>query len=188
MPKSDKTISNQKLSQLLDGEWFDLDAADCVASLCADKSLRSKWSRYHIIRDAVKGESLQPNQALANRICEAVRGEATYTNITELSHIRQSAVVNAAAEPMAAASGDDSVPVRNAKLTWLRTGVAGSALAASVALVTVVSLNYMDQLNSSDSGNAVTVASSGIASSPASDSTSDRAPEPVTGECDVAER
>lgn len=150
MRKPDNTISHQKLSQLLDGEWFDLDPSVCVATLCADDALRAKWSRYHIIRDVIKGESVQPDRSLADRICAAVQDEPTYTNVTELNHVRSAPVAAvttslATIEPEVVSTGTTSAVAQRSARSWLSTGLAGSALAASVALVTVISLEHINQ-------------------------------------------
>lgn len=170
MINSDKISKELKLSQLMDGEWHGLDRAECVASLCADETLRSKWARYHIIRDAMNNEPVQADMALVSRICSAIDEEPAYTNITPFSASGVSAVHNGSMDPadrsttahedvasidtieadvpvvsvsqvQVDASGTQSVH----RPSWVNTGIAGFALAASVALVTVVGVNVFDQ-------------------------------------------
>lgn len=169
MVNSDKISKELKLSQLMDGEWHGLDRAECVASLCADETLRSKWARYHIIRDAMNNEPVQADMALVSRICSAIDQEPAYTNITpfgasavsarngsmdsaDLPAIADEDVANAGAiqtdiplvpvsQVALEAGGTQSVH----RPSWVNTGIAGFALAASVALVTVVGVNVFDQ-------------------------------------------
>ena len=171
MTTSDKLSSEQKLSQLMDGEWHALDRAQCVASLCADESLRNKWARYHMIRDVMKNEPVQSDLALVSRICSAIDQEPAYTNITPFNAARSGSVVtddspSAVDEVNVPVSALDSVDAAQAetstvsvselqadgkrteavrKSSWKKTGVAGFALAASVALVTLVGVNVFEQ-------------------------------------------
>ena len=156
MRKTVDTISNQKLSQLLDGEWFELDQAECVASLCADKALRGRWARYHMIRDIVKGDVVRPDHTLSSRICAAVQDEPTYSNVTELSLARPlpAVAVQVEPEPEVVVPAEQPAHVSRVERSWFKTGLAGSALAASVALVTVVGLNQMTKQDFSN-GSAV---------------------------------
>ncbi|MFK7857846.1 MAG: sigma-E factor negative regulatory protein [Granulosicoccus sp.] len=160
MHDSDKLNNKQKLSQLMDGEWHELNPADCVASLCADDALKAQWSRYHMIRDVLKNEPVRADHALASRICDAIRDEPSYSNITPFSGASSSsAAVLAEVAPVRAeteAEAQSSVPVTREpvaekitsiqkKASVVNTGVAGFALAASVALVTVVGLNLFEK-------------------------------------------
>lgn len=173
MQDQNKQTSEQKLSQLMDGEWHELNPSECVAALCKDDSLRAKWSRYHMIRDIMKNEPVAADQNLASRICAAIDDEPSYTNITALN------THPAASEQTTANSADTSTTVsaeqdshqveqltaRSAALmqapvesaapvesgrggaseakndSMFKTGLTGFALAASVALVTVVGMN-----------------------------------------------
>ena len=183
MTKKEILTREHRLSQLMDGEWHKLDRSECVASLCADASLRSKWARYHMIRDVMKNEPVQADLALVSRICSAVDREPAYTNITPFSAAGKGArldtpvsedspvtmeesgasadavgstddneaAISAPAQPLsrsqAEAEAERSDAVR--KRSWANTGVAGFALAASVALITVVGVNVFEQQSSS---------------------------------------
>jgi len=172
MNNNDKNFQEQNLSQLMDGEWHGLDRSECVASLCADETLRGKWARYHMIRDAMNNEPVKADLALVSRICSAIEQEPAYTNITPFSaagadahsddisvadrHVAEPASEygnSVVAEPgkaqvatlPARAPLSDAANARVGKPSWVTTGVAGFALAASVALVTVVGVNVLDQ-------------------------------------------
>ena len=169
MVNSDKISRELKLSQLMDGEWHGLDRAECVASLCADETLRGKWARYHIIRDAIKKEPVQADMALVSRICSAIDDEPAYTNITPFGASGASTHNGSMASADRPATAHENVAtvdaieadipvVRESQLpmeaggtqsvhkpSWVNTGIAGFALAASVALVTVVGVNVFDQ-------------------------------------------
>ena len=81
MSDSSKLSNKLKLSQLMDGEWHQLNPSECVVSLCADEALRGSWMRYHLIRDAIRREPVKADQALVARICDAIKDEPGYSNI-----------------------------------------------------------------------------------------------------------
>lgn len=151
----------QKLSQLMDGEWQELNPADCAATLCADEALRAKWSRYHMIRDVIKSEPVQADQTLASRICAAIDDEPSYSNITPFNggSARAQPVVALpkVTEAVVEAPVQDNT-TEHRKPSWFNTGVAGFAVAASVALVTVVGLNLVEQQSQSGASQVATVA------------------------------
>lgn len=138
-------MNKEKLSQLMDGEWHDLNPSECVQGVCADEDLRGKWARYHLIRDVIKNEPIETDNALVSRICDAIADEPAYSNITALGNyavvpdrnevVPVQAQTSAEVTPLAAADG------RGQRSAWLGTGMAGFALAASVAAVTVVGMN-----------------------------------------------
>lgn len=166
--------NEQSLSQLMDGEWHDLNPSESVAQICNDASLRGKWARYHLIRDSIKGEQVQTDSAMVSRICAAIANEPEYSNITPFTpagsgaqrgvdaHIQHAdtdlnapvvPVTPIAAQVQASTSGSASAS-RNS--SWLSTGAAGFGLAASVALVTVLGMNvWQGQSNLSESPETV---------------------------------
>jgi negative regulator of sigma E activity len=91
-------ISEEQLSQLMDGEWDGLNSSQCVASICNDERLRSKWSRYHLIRDCMKSEPVHVNNQLLANISAAIDDEQTYSNITPLSIFSDVVGVTASSE------------------------------------------------------------------------------------------
>ncbi|NND91459.1 MAG: sigma-E factor negative regulatory protein [Granulosicoccus sp.] len=171
MDNSNPPDKKEQLSQLMDGEWRGLNASECVKGVCSDSELRRKWTRYHLIRDVLNNEPVQADTQLVSRICAAIADEPGYSNITPLanyasldevhgrvarddassSNSEGAAAVHLA--PMEGASeansgqstaGEaaalrDAVPVSRPDM--LRTGMAGFALAASVAAITVVGMN-----------------------------------------------
>lgn len=134
-------MNNEKLSQLMDGEWHELNPSDCVAGACEDDALRAKWARYHLIRDVMKNEPLRNNNGLASRICSAIVDEECYSNITPFS--ASNAASNAAGQQAISANSAsaDTAVAKGRQTSVLNTGMMGLALAASVAAVTVVSTN-----------------------------------------------
>lgn len=167
MNQSENLTNEQKLSQLMDGEWQGLNPADCVATVCADEALRAKWARYHIIRDALNNEPVQTDQSLTSRICAAIDDEPAYSNITPFAGL---AGVDSSARPVQAdtvfadSTKQNDVPSSpvtdiqsgNGQLqskkqpAWFGSVVGGFALAASVALVTVVGMNLFEQQSAPD--------------------------------------
>lgn len=220
MQDSKPPMDKEKLSQLMDGEWYQLNPSDCLKGVCADEELRSKWARYHLIRDLMKNEPVHVDTDLVSRICAAIDDEPEYSNITSiatrttitdvarLSSIDaldgQSAVGTAVektastgsdtaagsdAVGFGASAGADKQAVSNTDVTLAtaamgdsagitaavvgsevqaapashrslsRTGLAGFALAASVAAVTVLGMNLMQQPSQS-TGTGQRIASS----------------------------
>lgn len=183
MQNPENLSDEQKMSQLMDGEWHELNPSECVAKLCADEALRAKWARYHLIRDALKNESAGVDQGLAARICSAIADEPSYSNITPFSAVDSTQTGNSGndsdvsgqAASSAQNSTDDQTDSMVAAMpadvlantpestsdvnadghaeksdsrrsSLFNTGIAGFALAASVALVTVVGLNLYDSV------------------------------------------
>lgn len=162
MSKSDNLTDEQKLSQLMDGEWQGLNSAECVAGICADDALRAKWARYHIIRDSLNNEPVQTGQALVNRICAAIGSEPSYSNITPFHTADarpDNAVqalqndtaqldaehVSAGAALQQAGTQIDKAQSNTPRPSWIGSAASGFALAASVALVTVVGMNLFEK-------------------------------------------
>jgi len=155
MNTNDKDVDKQNLSQLMDGEWLDLSAAQCVANLCEDEQLRGKWMRYHMIRDVMKNEAVQAPTDLASRICAAIDNEPTYSNVTLLNSANSNATPGALDNQTTSLSSTSSAPsheipdanvdTNKPRSSWLNTGIAGFALAASVAVVTVVGVSLFQQ-------------------------------------------
>lgn len=161
MQESDSEMKKQMLSQLMDGEWYELNPSDCVAAMCDDEELRAKWARYHMIRDAMHNEPMRADQSLVSRICDAIDDEPAYSNISSLSSAALPASQTRLGQSVATESPaiiSESEPGNSARVpaatvkrpSWVNTGVAGFALAASVALVTVVSMNLVNPQSSSD--------------------------------------
>lgn len=139
-------MNKEKLSQLMDGEWHDLNPSDCVRSVCDDEELRGKWARYHLIRDVIKNEPIDTDSALVSRICDAIADEPAYSNITSLPSAgeapgQEAAVDDSVADMPAGVIAIGAAGERGKSSSWISTGMAGFALAASVAAVTVVGMN-----------------------------------------------
>ena len=152
----DNSNKDQTLSQLMDGEWHELNASEAVAQICNDASLRGKWARYHLMRDSIKGEQVQSDTAMVSRICAAIADEPGYSNITPFvpagsgaQRVSDNHIQNAEADldvpTTTFAEQDQASSEKPAKASrsssWMGTGAAGFGLAASVALVTVLGMN-----------------------------------------------
>ena len=85
-----KHSEHDTLSCLMDGEWQDLDVRRCVVEVCRDETLRARWARYHLARDAMCREPLTgaasatASDDLATRVAAALADEATYSNVTAI--------------------------------------------------------------------------------------------------------
>jgi negative regulator of sigma E activity len=157
MQDKDNQIDAQKLSQLMDGEWHELNPSDCVVNICGNDQLRAKWERYHLIRDALNNEPVCVDKSLALRISDAIDREPAYSNITPFSGPlgtqQKSVPVEQAVETETQSPTEQATPSPERESTGhieaaerrgvslFNTGLTGFALAASVALVTVVGLN-----------------------------------------------
>lgn len=178
MQQPNNQTNERKLSQLMDGEWHELNPSECVAALCEDDALRDKWSRYHMIRDVMKSEPVAADLDLASRISAAIDDEPAYTNITQFNAGQNADQVTAsmsdhASQPMQAdesAKHEADTNVTSIELgrspakkdSLLKTGLTGFAMAASVALVTVVGMNIWqsqstDQISSVASATPQTI-------------------------------
>lgn len=155
-------VSEEQLSQLMDGEWDGLNPSQCVAAIGKDEQLRSKWSRYHLIRDCMKSEPVHVNNQLLANISAAIADEPAYSNITpfaassDVADVNQNrelddqlsedseGVVSDMAEtvtPFVAKATPATATKPATKSTFWGTGLKGFAVAASVAAVTVVGMN-----------------------------------------------
>jgi negative regulator of sigma E activity len=145
----------------MDGEWHQLSPAESVAKLCGDEALRTRWMRYHLIRDVLKNEPVQVNTSLAARISDAISSEEDYSNVTQFTAGQSHKGKDGGQQHAGQAAGDQAMSVGDGesdarsltdidqtshkKTSKIKTGIAGFAIAASVALVTVVGLNTFRQ-------------------------------------------
>ncbi len=120
----------ETLSQLMDGEWQDIDSQARLAELCSDPELQARWARYHLIRDVMRNESVKVDTDIASRVHEMLEDEPTHSNVTSISGERVVAEESAAED-------------KGASHLSRRPMLGGLAVAASVALATVVGLNYL---------------------------------------------
>lgn len=69
---------NEQVSACVDGESDATETALLLRRLSQDDGLRSRWARYHLISDALKGNLPdQPSMTLAERVHQAVAQETT---------------------------------------------------------------------------------------------------------------
>lgn len=151
----------ETLSQLMDGEWQDLDAPRCVKSACSDHAQKETWARYHLIRDVIRNDSISVDGALTSRIHDAIADEPTYSNVSSIN-----TALNTDNNSVALRTPDTtSADGREAPKRSNRWGSAfgGLALAASVALATVVGLNMWQ--GAPDSGSNGVIGAQTVASS-----------------------
>lgn len=134
-----KLEERQTLSRLMDGEWADLNPAESVVGLCKNDALKAKWERYHLIRDVMRNEPVEVDSALSLRISAAIADEPSYSNVTALSGGMSSAETSAA-------QTDSTVTPIGVMPKW-RTSLVGLGIAASVAMVTVVGMNQLQEGN-----------------------------------------
>jgi len=121
----------------MDGEWQDLDADECVKAACADEEMRAKWSRYHLVRDVIRNDDITLNSSLTSRISSAIADEPTYSNVSSINvaHKSRSNSVSATS----AQANPSQLPAEPVKRRG--SALAGFAVAACVALATLIGLN-----------------------------------------------
>jgi len=158
----------ETLSQLMDGEWQDLDAAQSVKAACADDELKSTWARYHLIRDVIRNDEISVDTSLVSRISQAIEDEPTYTNVSAIGGAA-SAIESGSTDKKSGSGLSGSLQSGDAESRASRSsasqpsawkaGFGGAAIAACMALATVVGLNAWQ--SAPDSGaSAQTIASS----------------------------
>ena len=78
------------LSMMMDGEWDELDPSRCAALVCDDPVARSRWARYHMIRDVLNNEPVRIDTDLALRVRASIDAEPAYTNVARLQGATES--------------------------------------------------------------------------------------------------
>ena len=112
----------QQLSILMDDELEPIELQQALDELDGDSELRDLWDRYHLIGDALRGEPLSRDiMAVAERVRERLEPEAGESPLPA-DPVPPTVLIPKALR----------IPRR-----WV-TPLAGSALAASVALVALV--------------------------------------------------
>jgi sigma-E factor negative regulatory protein RseA len=112
---------SEKLSAMIDGEMLADELSTTLSSLTNDEALRQRWNRYHLIGDAIRGES------------------ATLDAISIADRVREQVVDEPAIFSPAASRAN--------KPTWLSQWMqyaTGAAIAASVTMMAVMVVpNFM---------------------------------------------
>jgi len=102
------------------------------------------WERYHLIRDVIRNEPVEPSTTMCDRISAAIADEPAYSNVHTIGNGAPQATPQATSQGSSQAASTDastSSALIRAKPSLLRTATTGFAIAASVALVTVVGLS-----------------------------------------------
>ncbi len=152
--------NKETLSQLMDGEWQDIDSQARISDLCSDEELKATWARYHLARDVMKNEAVKVDTDIASRVWAALENEPAHSNVTPIgtdlvggmNHESTAARTPAAAAPVSDSTNtviDQPAPVKR------HAAFGGLAVAASVALATVFGLNFMKQADNGDQPQAI---------------------------------
>jgi len=148
--------NKETLSQLMDGEWQNIDSQARISDLCSDSELKATWARYHLARDVMKNESVKVDTDIASRVWAALENEPAHTNVTPISTDMVGGMDVIVADRSSTEDAPNTSttiveqPAPPANRSAVRTAFGGLAVAASVALATVFGLNFMQ---SSDNGN-----------------------------------
>lgn len=109
--------NGELISSLMDGDIGEREVDRRLDKLTSCAQSRDMWKRYHLIGDAMRGESIaRSTQSVADRVASMLEDE-----------------------PAILAPNN----VRRKKLNWTQP-VAGAAIAASVAVATVIGLGTSD--------------------------------------------
>lgn len=109
---------NEQISSLLDNELSQKEIRHTLDLLQEDEALRNKWDRYNLIGDAMRGEAVRFSAvSIADRVQARLEHESVdFSNVQALPATR----------------------LRRFPARWYKSA-GGAALAASVAVVTVLS-------------------------------------------------
>ncbi len=137
----------EMLSRLMDGEWQKLDPAVSIKNICDDEELKATWSRYHLMRDVIRNEDVSIDTDLSARISAAIDDEPVYTNVATIGDYARPAVSADSSDSELDDAFDEADAIEenvapqaqshNHNGMWY----SGAALAACMALATVVGLN-----------------------------------------------
>lgn len=122
---------NEQISSLLDSELNQEEIREALDLLQEDESLRNKWDRYNLIGDAMRGEAVRFSHAsIADRVQASLEHESVdFSNVQAFPKSR----------------------ARRSTARWYKSA-AGAALAASVAVVTVLSFPQFTGLSPETGG------------------------------------
>jgi len=156
-----KSDDKETLSQLMDGEWHELDPAQSVKSACADEEMKAPWGRYHLIRDVIRQDAVKVDDSLCARISQAIDDEPSYSNVAAINTQHAKTHVSNASLDAGSDTASEAKPAGN-QSGW-RYGLGGFALAACVALATVFGLNLWQGAPTSNGAASIqTVAAPGV--------------------------
>ncbi len=141
------------LSRLMDGEMADMQPSRCLADVCQSEEQKQKWARYHLARDAIRGEAVDQTFSIASAVSAALEHEPTYSNVTSLSQHSETGA--AAADQQ---SRVEQTASGKARSRW-GLGAAGLGVAASAALATVIGLDYFQNTGPTAAPNTVVAGS-----------------------------
>ncbi len=146
-----------------DAHLFD---QECLEQMCADEELKGQWARYHLIRDVIQDDFKAPlSPDFASNLSELIAAEPaldcsalasmqgvseTNSNVVSLADRKLAQEVNQqqeANQQQGAAEANGAESSSHAKVVapasgW-RRATTGFAIAASVAMVSLVGLNTM---------------------------------------------
>ncbi len=134
---------NEQISSLLDNELSQKALRHTLDLIQGDAALRNRWDRYNLIGDAMRGEAVRLS---AESIADRVR-----------ARLEQDAVEDSPIRPIPLGR------IRHIPARWYKSA-GGAALAASVAVITVLAF---PQLTSMDSERSSPIIAERVAPDPA---------------------
>lgn len=126
---------NEQISSLLDNELSQKEIRHTLDMLQTDAALRAKWDRYNLIGDAMRGEAIRFSAAsIADRVHASLEHETVDFPTSRIIPIGRT---------------------RRLSSRWQKS-IGGAALAASVAVITV--LSFPQFINDSQGPGSVAIA------------------------------
>ncbi len=147
------TEINSQISDLMDNELDAGQVDQALAKLQKDPEAQKTWARYHLMRDVMQNDYSPVLSAdFASKISSAIESEPAIVAFP--------AKESAAAATDSSVSGGTSNVVARPAFNWKRN-VTGLAVAASVAMVSVVGLNTLRDADNGVSNGTVVASGAG---------------------------
>lgn len=153
-------VTDEQISNLMDNEWDTTDTGETtdalVRTLRDDGAARQKWARYHLMRDVMQNDytpavSATLGAGFAAKVANAIEAEPA---IVAFPATQTASPGNASSSNISSVEASSAKrPVQN----WRRNAT-GLAVAASVAMVSVVGLNLWRDSNTNNAGGQGAVA------------------------------
>ncbi len=121
---------SQEISTLMDGELDSDEAARAIRALCASDDRRERWTTYHLIGDAMRGDA-GGRAARAQRIFDALEREPTVLAPRRPLSTRTGRIAFAAAASVATVAVVGWIGVQQGRSTGADTLARGAAPASS---------------------------------------------------------
>lgn len=166
-------LSNENISDLMDNEWDDAKAGGSVDALvhaiAHSAEARDKWARYHLMRDVMQNEfTTVLDNDFASRVSSAIEAEPAIVAFPAGSReqVPGDGVITADKQNVDLIEPEFGADSQIEKGSGWKRYATGFAIAASVAMVSVVGLNLWRGDDATQSQNTVASNSNQLPTSP----------------------